>query len=415
MRLTRRGPDFVFLPTYVLAMLGAHIGFMPLLVLLLPRRVEAIATHDKIALLSWLLLGGALVASVAHIAAGHLSDRWFARHGRRRGMIAIGLGALVAAYALLAVAQSIAMLAVAVVAFQAALNLMFAPLGALLADHVVDRNKGLTSGLLNLALPMSGVVVTVIGLWSRVDAAWPFLVVAALIAIAVAPLLLAWPAGLELVPAARGADAATPVAEVPVGDRGLIRNFVFAFVARMLIQLGAAVVLSYLYFYVEAIAHKAAHFTPASVSGGVGILSLIATAMSLVAGVAGGRASDVFGRRRVPLMIAAVVCAGSLAGLAMAGDWRLIVASYAGFVAALTVFLSIDAAMVAQMIGHDPRRGALLGLMNLTNTLPSVAAPAMTLVFGGLFLSSRLFEGLLWTSAAAALIAAGAMAMVRLR
>ena len=114
-------------------------------------------------------------------------------------------------------------------------------------------------------------------------------------------------------------------------------------------------------------------------------------------------------------VLAALVCAASLAALATLEDWRAIVTAYATFVAALTAFLSIDAAMVAQMLGSEPRRGALLGLMNLTNTLPSVIAPALTLAYGGLMLSSDLFEALLLTTTAAAAIAAVLIAMVRIR
>ena len=410
MRLIRSASTASFIPTYALANLGAHVGFMPLVILLLPRRVEALAPLGKVALLSWLLLIGAVVASIAHIIAGHASDRWLARHGRRRGVIAIGLAALVGAYFLLAFAQTLPGLVVAVVIFQAALNLMFAPLGALLADHVADAKKGMAAGLLNFALPLSGLVVTLLGLWSVRDGALPFIIVAALIALLVAPLLLAWPRDLPLLSAQHGAtDRQGPQ------SADLMRNFALALVARLLIQLGAAVILSYLYFYVENKVGTASHYTLGSASDGVARLSLVATLASLAAGIAGGHLSDRIGRRRIPLVLAALVCAASLAALATLDDWRAIVFAYAAFVAALTAFLSIHSAMVAQMLGNEPRRGALLGLMNLANTLPSVAAPALTLAYGGLLLSSRLFEALLLTTTGTAAIAAVLIAMVRVR
>lgn len=410
MRLSGRAGTPSFIPIYALANLGAHVGFMPLIILLLPRRVEAVAPLGKIELLSWLLLIGAIVASIAHILAGHVSDRWLARHGRRRGLIAIGLVALIAAYVLLAMARSVPQLVIAVIIFQAALNLMFAPLGALLADHVADAKKGLTAGLLNFALPLSALVVTALGMWSVRDGALPFLFVAALVAVFVAPLLLSWPRDLALLSTSR--ENGDTQAQ---SSAGLVRNFALAFAARLLIQLGAAVMLGYLYFYVENIARTGSHFSLGSASEGVARLSLIATLTSLVAGLAGGHLSDLIGRRRVPLILAAMLCAASLAGLAILDDWRLIVIAYSLFVAALTAFLSIDSAMVAQMLGGEPRRGAMLGLMNLTNTLPSIAAPALTLTYGRLGLSSNLFEALLLTTTAGALVAAGLIAMIRFR
>lgn len=286
---------------------------------------------------------------------------------------------------------------------------MFAPLGALLTDHVEDSGKGLAAGMLNLALPLSGLVVTLLGLISARDSVLPFLGVALLVASLVAPLLLAWPSDLKLQPAI-GDNAHSQAA----AKTDLPRNFALAFAARLLVQLGGAVMLGYLYFYVESIAASAADFPPGNASRGVAHLSLIATIISLVAGLVAGHLSDVLNRRRLPLVLAALVCAASLGALAMLDDWRAIVIAYASFVASLTAFLSIDSAMVAQLVGREPRRGALLGVMNLTNTLPAIIAPALTLAYGALVLSSRLFDALLLTTAAAALIAAGLIARIRI-
>lgn len=409
MRLSAQAGASSFLPLYALANLGAHVGFMPLIVLLLPRRVEALAPLGKVELLSWLLLVGGIVASIAHILAGHAGDRWLARRGNRRGLIALGLAALVGAYGLLGLAQDRLLLVIAVILFQAALNLMFAPLGALLADHVEDRRKGLAAGMLNLALPLSGLVVTLLGLWSARDSALPFLVVALLITLMVAPVLLAWPGGLKLHPDDRAA-----VEKQAPARADLPRNFALAFAARLLVQLGAAVMLGYLYFYVESIAGATADFPPGNASRGVAHLSLIATIASLLTGLVAGQVSDMLNRRRLPLVLAALVCAASLGALATLDDWRAIVIAYALFVASLTAFLSIDSAMVAQLVGREPRRGALLGVMNLTNTLPAIIAPGLTLAYGALVLSSRLFDALLLTTAAAALVAAALIARIRI-
>lgn len=140
---------------YAIAFFGAHLAFIPLFALLLPRRVAAVDPDNAIRLLSVLLLAGGITASIAHIAAGRWSDRWLQRHGNRRGVIAIGLVVLVSAQLVIAVAVSAAELFVALIAFQLALNLMFAPLGALLADHVADRRKGRVAGWLNATLPLA--------------------------------------------------------------------------------------------------------------------------------------------------------------------------------------------------------------------------------------------------------------------
>ena len=108
--------------SYGLALFGVHLAFMPLLVLLLPRRVELLAGGDAATALSWILLFGALAASVSNIAAGVFSDRWLERNGSRRGPVILGLAMLAVGYLGLAAATSLVVLTAAIIAFQVGLN-----------------------------------------------------------------------------------------------------------------------------------------------------------------------------------------------------------------------------------------------------------------------------------------------------
>ena len=107
-------PSRMGMAQYGLAYLGVHLSFMPLLVLLVPRRMEAIGGAEATSMLSWVLLTGAMVAGASHIAAGHISDRWLARHGTRRGLIGIGVVAMALSYGVLALGTSFAQLLVAI-------------------------------------------------------------------------------------------------------------------------------------------------------------------------------------------------------------------------------------------------------------------------------------------------------------
>ncbi|HXG80654.1 MAG TPA: MFS transporter, partial [Sphingomicrobium sp.] len=140
---------------YALSFLGAHLAFIPILALLLPRRVAAISPASSIELLSVLLLAGGIVASIAHIVAGRWSDHWLRRHGSRRGLILIGLGLLILSQIALGLARSDISLLLAITVFQLSLNLMFAPLGALLADYIPNERKGRVAGMMNASLPLA--------------------------------------------------------------------------------------------------------------------------------------------------------------------------------------------------------------------------------------------------------------------
>lgn len=381
-----------------LAYLGAFLAFIPLLILLLPRRVEAIAGHADLPSLSWLLLIGGVVASISNILAGMLSDRWLLRYGSRRGLIAIGASAMLAAYGGLGSAGSLITLGFALVMFQFALNLAFAPLGALLADYIPDARKGRIAGRLNATLPISIAAVSLLSWLYPTDSDAAFYAIGAVGAVLMVPLLVQWPFGKLQ----ERAPAALPIAALPSTKR----DFAIAATARLLVQLGAVVMTSYLYAYLASVAAAGRIPGITETTAAIGLLSLVATAAAIVASITSGLFSDLQRTRRWPLAVSAGIIAGALMVLSMPPSWLVLVLAFAAFHAALASFLSLDTALVAQILSGNKHRGALLGVMNLTNTLPSIIAPIAALLAiqsGGL---SGALPQLVFLSAIAALAAA---------
>lgn len=362
--------DNRFAVTYPLAFLGAHLAFMPFLLLLLPRQVERFAPDSATATLSLLLIIGAVTASLAYVAAGHWSDRWLKRAGSRRLPVLAGLVCLTLSYAGLAAADTLAGLVVAVIAFQVALNLMFAPLGALLADYVADARKGLVAAWLALALPasiaLSGPLVSLF----PADAPGAFGIVMALVALCVIPLLLFWP-NTPVIPAQAPAVTGGEAERPPIAD------FTRAWLARFLIQCGAALVLFYLYLYLRQIGPAG---SPQPAERALAILVTAGGLAGALAAVLLGRWSDRLERRRWPAALSAAAAAAGLFLLAVKPGFDLILGGYALFSAGLTAFLALDSALIAQMLGNSAARGRWLGIMNLTNTLPAIVTPTLTLL-----------------------------------
>ena len=217
----------------------------------------------------------------------------------------------------------------------------------------------------------------------------------------VAPLLVIWPFG-----AVRDAVAPTGQASAPVpASRVLRRDFALAWLARLFVQMGAAFVLGYLFLYVADTARGAGPPPTGTASGFVGRLSLLALGGSFAAALAGGIISDRLRLRRAPLALFGIIAAGSLLLIALAPGWWTMAVAYMAFNVGLTGFIAVDSALVAQLLAGNPRRGALLGVMNATNTLPAILAPAITLLAIGDGAIARLFPSLLVASALAALAA----------
>ena len=395
---------------YALAFLGMHIAFMPVFVLLLPRRVASVlpAGGDATVALSWLLLLGGVVAGLAHIGAGAWSDRAFAIRGDRRRTLISGLLLLTLGYAVLSISRDLPMLALSVAILQVGINATFAPLGALLPDYFPDSDKGTMAGAMNAALPASGGATALIAWLFPTDGAAAFLATLALSLACILPLLVAWPFAQTVTPG--HAVQSTPRA---YGGAGAVtRDFALAWFARLLVQLGAAFLHGYLFLFLAA-RFAPGEGTSTSASEMVALVSAPATIIALCATVAAGWLSDRMARRRLPLGLAAAAIAVSLA--ALSSDISLVgfLLAYTVFQAGLGSFLSVDTALVAQLVSGHPYRGSLLGVMNLTNTLPAIAAPMLVLLaWSEADLVGRLQTIFLFGSAGA-LLAAGCVAAIR--
>lgn len=360
--------------SYGLALVGAHVAFMPLMVLLLPRRVELLAGDDASSALSRVLLVGAVVASLANIVAGIANDRWMRWAGNRRGPLGAGLVLTLVSYLLLAAAGSLGALMAAIVVFQLGVNAMLSPLAALLTDYFTDDEKGRVAGIANAALPLSTATIAPLAwLFPREDGS-AFVLTGVLAVGLCVPLFLLWPFPRS---AAARTETRAPSSKV---DRMRCTDFTLAWLARFFVQLGAAFVIGYLYVFVAERAGAMDDDRDAGVARSLATLAIAATIVAALASLAWGKLSDALERRRWPLALAAFLTGTALAVLAALPSWAIFVIAYASFHAGLAGFLAIDTALIAEMLTAHPERAALLGVMNLTNTLPAVLAPGLTLL-----------------------------------
>jgi MFS family permease len=358
---------------FILAIFGLHLAFMPLLVLLLPRRAEMLFGPGAATSLSGLLLVGAFTASIANIAAGYLSDKWIKHHGNRRGLIGVGLVVLVFSFVLLALANGLESLALAVVTFQIGLNLAFAPMMALLTDHIAESQKGMIAGWLGTALPLSALGTAGLGWAFPLDNDAAFFAAAAMAAICVLPLLILWGfKPIEKSHSLSGTDTSS-ISSNPIQTLALL------WFARALVQLSANFVLLYLFLHVAGLMAGDAAWQGQSVTSFISLLSLGGAAMAVPTAVACGRLSDLVPSRQKIMIGAAIMLCISLFLFGRRPDPWIFGFTFIMFQMGLAAYLSVDIALVAQLIGHHARRGAILGVMNLTNTLPAILVPTLTL------------------------------------
>lgn len=365
-----------FLLLYALAWAGGAISYVPFLTILLPVRVSDIAGGEDLGWLSYIAFAGAVAASVGNILFGWLSDR----SGTRKPWIIAGL--LLSCVLLVSVpaAKSLIPLIAMIVLWQLALNMMLGPLAAWAGDCVPDHQKGTLGGLLSFAPALGasvGAFVTLPGLAEADQRLW---LVAMLIAAAVLPVIIFGEPRqfAELMqPKVRPDHAsAGETIRTPAVQR--------MWLARLLVQIAEAALFAFLYFWLRSIAPDYGDNRTAS-------LFTIVLAASIPVALLAGRWADRVERPILPLAMFALVTAAGLLGMGMAGDIASAITGYVIFGIAGTAFLALHSAQTLRVLPNPQSRGRDLGFFNLTNTIPSLIMPWLTLGlvpiigFSGLF------------------------------
>ncbi len=349
-----------FLAAIALAHAGGVFGYLPLLTLLLPLKVQGMAGEARLGVFTATVIAGAIAASASNVLFGWLSDRAVTRGGGRRRGLAAGAVATVIAFAGVAGSSAPAQIVAAIIAFQIAVNALLAPLFAIMADEVPDAQKGVLGGLLALANPLASALSSLV-LWIALGEGARLALVALALALAILPLLVS---------AARPIAAAAPGAAAPPR-----RDFLVAWGARLLVQVAGNVLSLYLLYFFESVVPG---FAPDKLAPRIGHLLTIAYALPLPVALLVGRLSDRSGRRKPFLLGAAMVATVGLLMMASAPDWIAAAAGFILYTIGSAVYLALHSGFAMQLLPDPAHRGRDLGLLNLANTLPALAGPALT-------------------------------------
>ena len=363
-----------FLWLYALAVAGGAVSYVPFLTLLLPLRAQDLAGDGAIDLLAYIAFGGAISASLGNIAFGWASDLT----GTRRPWIFAGLALSCALLVSVPAAQGTVPLILIIVAWQLALNMMLGPLAAWAGDVVPDEQKGLLGGLLSFAPALgaaSGALITLPGLASPDERLW---LVAGLVAAMVLPvLLLGHPRAMP--------QLMSDGAENSVVPRSFKRSAVSRmWLARLLVQIAEAALFAYLLIWFTGL-------EPGFTDNDTAHIFAIVLVLSVPAALLAGRWSDRYDRPILPLAVGAGIGTVGLVLMALSNDLRGAIAGYVVFGLSTSVFLALHSSQTLRVLPKPATRGRDLGLFNLTNTVPSLIMPWLTLTLVPVFGFSGLF------------------------
>ena len=362
-----------FISLYALAYIGTILLFLAPLLVSLALKVNTLVGIERAPNNLALVAGvGALLAMFANPFFGRLSDRTSSRLGMRRPWMVIGLAGGSLGVLVVAVAPSIAVVLIGWCIAQLFFNALLAALVAVLPDQVPVAQRGTVSGVLGVCLPIASVTGT-------------FLV----------QLFTGNQLTMFLVPCAIGGFFILLFA-VTLKDRRLDKrdkptwslrefagtfyvnprknpDFGWAFASRFMFVLAYAFLTTYQAYYLLDKIGSTETDVPQQIFLGTLIQSVVLVAASLVA----GRLSDRTGRRKIFVLVAAVVYGLAMFAIAIASNFNGYLVGMAIGGLGFGVYMAVDLALVADVLPDTENNAKNLGVMNIAGALPSSIAPAI--------------------------------------
>lgn len=358
-----------------LASIGLWAGFFGPIQVLLAQQAEAIDADHKKQILAIVLGLGAFVSVVCNPVFGAFSDRTTLRMGRRLPWVVVGALGGALSLLLLAVADNVVLMALGWCGVQATLNAMLAAITATVPDQVPVGSRGKVGGILAIAQTVG--VVGGVGIASATGSiAAGYVVTAGVLLVLAVPFCL------------RSGDIALTPEErpAPFDWGGFLRSFwvsprehpdfAWAWITRFLVNLGNALGLLYLLYYLQ----DAIGMTSDEAEDGVFVLTATYAAVLMVTAVTFGIWSDRSGRRKVFVIWSGVVGAVATGVLAVAQTWPAAVAAAILMGVGYGIYTAVDFALITQVLPGAEDRAKDLGVINIANALPQVFAPGIAAV-----------------------------------
>lgn len=345
--------------------------FAPLLgtsVVLLPARLADIVPDQKVSVLAALSAAAAILAFLSALIFGTISDRTRHRLGRRNPWVLVGTGLTSGATLLVAEAHGLPLLAVAFLLQVVGANIALGAIQPVMPDRVPIASRGRVSTAIGLG--------TLIGGTLGIGAASAFLDSGFVAYLTLAVICLVFGALYQVLAPDFSSKGDPRAAE----DRRIFASMAFpknapdfywAFFGRFAVMLGYYTISGYqLYIltdYLELDNDAAARLLSTA--------ALVNLAGALIGALLGGPISDLIKRRKpVTMLSAAFIAFGVLIPLLVPSELGFL--AYMGISGiGLGMFLSVDSALLSQVLPPGRTHGKNLGILALATNAGQFVGP----------------------------------------
>jgi MFS family permease len=396
-----------FISLYALSYAGGALLFLaPLLVSLALKVNSLVGIQDAPRSLALVTGVGSLLAMVSNPLFGRLSDRTAARMGMRRPWMLVGLGGGIIGILTVAVAPTIAVVLVGWCIAQVFLNALLAAQAAVLPDQVPGNQRGIVSGVLGICLPVASVAATyLVQAFDNTELTMflaPCVVGGLFVIVFVARLN-----DRRLDPTNKPAWSLRQLVGSFYVNPRTSPDFAWAFTSRFMIVMAYAFLVTYQAYYLLEQVGSSQDAVPRQIYLG----TLAQSAALITASLVTGRLSDRTGRRKVFVVVGAVIYAAAMVVIAMADDpsGYLVGMGIGGL--GFGTYMAVDLALVADVLPHTGSTAKDLGVINIAGALPFALAPALAPAV--LSATGYSYSGLYIVAGACAVVGAGAILPIR--
>jgi MFS family permease len=350
--------------------IGPYIGSIGIIV---PARVTEIAPDDRVALVGLIGVAGAVLALVANIVFGALSDVTRSRFGARAPWILGGAIAGAVGMIGLSSADSIGALLAWWCFYVLALNAIVASMVAVISDRVSVKYRGTVSSIYGVGFTVGIAVAQIVAANFIAEPRTGLLIFAAATFLSGALFVVLAPDRSNTSDSADKVTPRTILRSFKLPTKGA-RDFYFALFGKFLLQAGLYAITNYqLYILTDYVG-----LDSSAAAGIITTAALITLVAGLIFGLGSGPISDKVGRRK-PFVISAAILIGigALIPAFAPFAWAFILFTvFSGI--GNGVYSAVDQALNIEVLPSKDNAAKDLGLLNLANTGGQIVGPVVT-------------------------------------
>ncbi|EKT57312.1 MFS transporter [Providencia sneebia] len=347
-------------------------GYLGTLTVLLPARIAIIDDSQKATLLATISSLAMIVATLANIIMGALSDITRSSLGRRTPWLIIGSVGASAMLVCLSYAETLTSILIIWLIYQIFLNCIVAPMVAIIADKIAPRHRGVISSFYAVGISVGLYGGTFIAAHFIDNISFGIYVMAGMTLLSGLLCSILIKEGSSKCLEATALDFTSLIKNFipPVTD---CRDYYLALIGKLLMVTGTSVISGLLLYILTD--YSGLKSGSDDIKYYLSVISIIMMVTGLIMAACAGYIADKIGYIKLPVVFTCIITTiGLFFPFISHEPWTLLVyAALAGM--GYGAFQSVDQALNVAVLPNPAHAARDLGILNLSNTVGQILGP----------------------------------------